>query len=110
MSTNAPAPSGPDPVADAIKPLEDAAKSLGVLYTHCAQADPSGESCNVVSEMLKGLGAVKQRLVEGPPPPPPANAPNSDPTAMDQAGMAMMSDQGGAPAGPPPGMPPGIMG
>ena len=113
MGTNAQPAGGPDPAADATKPLEDAAKALGVLLTYCVIADPSGESCNVVTEMLKGLGAVKQRLVEGPPPPPPAPV-NSNPTPFDQAGMDMMAaDQppdGMPPGGPPPGMPPGLLG
>lgn len=102
MSTNA--PSGPDPVADATKPLEDAAKALGVLYTHCTTVDPSGESCEILGEMLKGLGAVKQRIIEGPPEPPPMGpAPNSDPSAMDQAGMAMMGEMQQGPPPPPQG-------
>ncbi len=107
MSTNAP-PSGPDPTdhaTNATKPLEDAAKALGVLFTHCSQADPSGEACSVVSEMLKGLGAIKQRLVEGPPPPPPTPPPIQNGGPFDQAGMSLMQDlQQSPPPGPPPGL------
>ena len=106
MSTNAPAPAAPP---DAAKPLDAASQALGLLYTHCATADPSGEACGVVAEMLKGLGAVRQRLVDGPPPAPPTPMIQGG-SAFDQAGMdafQQMQQDPNAAQGPPPGLPGG---
>ena len=92
---------------DPNKILEQVAKDLGLLYKACAEADPSGQTCDAVGAMLHALGPLGQQLQSAaaggaaPSPPPDYPVPPGQQGPMDQAGAALAAQLGGgAPPSP----------
>ena len=98
MSTNSTGSNGPTPLD---KTVNTVMEGLGLLYKECHAADPSGQACEAVNQIMQAVSEVANTVASGggaPAPQDPFAAASQNVNDQMMSAAQPPPEQGGAPS------------